>query len=303
MLVLRLISATAAIGVLAFGGLDGTRGVAGAAQGRTVPVPGPGPVVTGQRCAPGDGGAAKDRPERSARPGASSSLVPAGAVEVLLCRYSGLTEPAPLNSPPPEFTLSAERLIASGATVSRLASELDAIAPTPPGAAYSCPAGFGAFVVARFRYPAGADDPVTVDLSDCNDVTNGLVHRLALGAPVIRQLATLVPAPKPATLRGHVQLCGGAAPGGCHVSSFTSCGRDAASCVTTDRVAIYAAGGRRVAVAALRRARFSLKLLPGRYTVKLLGDGPRVRGRVIELARVRAPAGRTTTIVFGISEP
>ena len=107
----------------------------------------------------------------SARPGAGRSLVPPGARALLLCRYSGL------NAPGGAFRLEVHDLVTDQATVARLTRELDALAPAT--GVYHCPSDSGADVVARFLYTTGPQDPVTVDLTGCNVVTNGHVHREA----------------------------------------------------------------------------------------------------------------------------
>ena len=45
--------------------------------------------------------------------------------------------------------------------------------------------------MAFFAYPSRRGDVVTVDLSGCNTITNGHVHRLGRNAPVIGQLTGL----------------------------------------------------------------------------------------------------------------
>jgi len=107
----------------------------------------------------------------SARPGATRALVPPGARTVLVCRYSGL------GAPGAAFRLAGHDLVSDEATVGRLSRELDALTPTT--GVYHCPADSGADVVARFVYPTGPQDPVTVDLTGCNGVTNGHVRREA----------------------------------------------------------------------------------------------------------------------------
>ena len=123
----------------------------------------------------------------SARPGAARRLVPPGARAVLLCRYSGL------DSPGTAFRLTVQRLVDNEVTAARLTRELDAL--TPATGVYHCPADSAANVVARFLYATGAQDPVTVDLTGCNGVTNGHVHReagvSAAGRSIVGALARL----------------------------------------------------------------------------------------------------------------
>lgn len=103
----------------------------------------------------------------SARPGAAHELVPPGARAVLLCRYTGL------NAPSGDFRLTVHVRVGDRATVTRLARELDALAPTRD--VYHCPLDTVVDIVARFTYARGPQDPVTIDLTGCNPVTNG--HR------------------------------------------------------------------------------------------------------------------------------
>jgi hypothetical protein len=84
-------------------------------------------------------------------------------------------------------------MIRSQPTTTSLAGELNAL-PERHGV-FACPADIGPRLIAVFRYPAGADNPVTIDLSGCNPVSNGRVNRPAMGRPVIGRIARLVPSP------------------------------------------------------------------------------------------------------------
>jgi hypothetical protein len=121
----------------------------------------------------------------ASRPGTATVLVPSGADALLLCRYSGL------NGPGRAGRLTRRRLVTTAPIVERLARELDAIAPTPPDAVFSCPADDGSEILAEFEYRAGAADPVTVDLTGCTTAINGHVIRRA-SAAIIKQLDLLV---------------------------------------------------------------------------------------------------------------
>jgi hypothetical protein len=248
----------------------------------------------GVSCPSGDRGAIS-----STRSGADSALVPAGAEQVLLCRYTGLREPGR----PAAFSLVGHALVADAATVTSLASQLNALPPT--SGTYSCPSDDAGAIVAYFRYGAGPDDPVKVGTAGCEAISNGHVSRLALGAPVVAEIERLVPAapaPRPATIAGYIQLCGGPAPGRCFVSTIGTCGAHG-GCSTTDRVVILDAAGHRVARARLHHARFHVSVPPGRYTVKLLADGGGVHGQVVQVRHVRAHAGRTATVRFFFAVP
>lgn len=126
----------------------------------------------------------------SITPGASAALVPPGARNVLLCRYSGVS---PL--PSAASRLLVGRLISDSHLVRRLSTRFDALPPFPSGS-FFCPADFGTEIIAIFRYTPGpqSDDPVTVDPSGCASATNGHSLRAAMfppGQALIEQLRSL----------------------------------------------------------------------------------------------------------------
>jgi hypothetical protein len=286
------------IGVLTAVSAVSAAGTAASAAGTAVSAAGSG------SCPARDDGVAAGHPPVSSRPGARTKLVPAGAVSVLLCRYSGLTEPAPLSIPAPQFTLWAQRLIATPTTAAALASALNSIPPTKPGVAYSCPAGFDQYVVAYFGYGSGPPNPVTLDVNECNTVTNGLVHRVGLSGSAVRQVFSLIPAPRPGSVRIELRVCGGPAPGGCRIEAFGSCGGAPGSCISSDRAAIVAADGATVATLRLHEGRTGrLALIPARYTFRLLGDGRGVSGRVLGTQQATVRPGVASTITFMIAVP
>ncbi len=100
-------------------------------------------------------------------------------------------------------------------------------------------------------------------------------------------------ASRSALVRGDVQVCGSP----CWVSGVGYC-TSSQGCVKADRVAAIDAEERRVATVRLHHARFKLDLVPGRYTLELLGDGRREHGHVMQRKTVRAPADRTTHVHF-----
>lgn len=121
--------------------------------------------------------------------GASAMLVPPGAQQVLLCRYSGFgAYPKPVGSR--SFRLIAHYLVVTRATVGSLASELNALKAVH--GTQACPGDNGAVIIAFFRYGSHprADDPVTIHLGGCSIVSNGHLNREA-GLTLIRQLKTL----------------------------------------------------------------------------------------------------------------
>jgi hypothetical protein len=110
------------------------------------------------------------------------------------------------------------------------------------------------------------------------------------------------PARRTAAVSGYVQLCGGPAPGRCWKGEIGFC-EAPKGCVTSDRVAAVNASGRRVATQKLHHGRFELHLVPGRYTIALLGDGKRVHGQVMQRKKVWARARRATTVRFFFAVP
>ena len=105
-----------------------------------------------------------------------------------------------------------------------------------------------------------------------------------------------------ATVAGYVQYCGGPAPGRCYKGNFGVC-QPPKGCVTTHRVAAVDMRGRRVATVRLYKGRFKLRLVPGRYTLQLLGDGKKVHGRVMQAKKITARAHRTTAVHFMFAVP
>lgn len=101
------------------------------------------------------------------------------------------------------------------------------------------------------------------------------------------------PAGHTALVRGDVELC--ISP--LAVGGFGTC-TPSRGCVTADRVAAVNADRRRVATIRLHHHRFKLDLVPGRYTLELLGDGKRVHGQVFERHEIRAAAHHTIYVHF-----
>jgi len=125
----------------------------------------------------------------TARPHGHGLLVGKGADAVLLCRYRGLNAATPRG-------LERERLVTSGARIARLTASFDALPPSPPGI-HSCPLDDGSEIVATFRYPSRGDDVVTVGLSGCRIVGNGVVPARTAssgaGPRLLAELTALVP--------------------------------------------------------------------------------------------------------------
>ena len=101
---------------------------------------------------------------------------------------------------------------------------------------------------------------------------------------------------------GYVQVCGGPAPGPCLIKVLEIC-QVPKPCLTTNRVAVIDVHGRRVAQQKLRHARFNLQLRPGTYTVELLGDGNKIRGRILQRQKVTARPHHTAVVRFMFAIP
>lgn len=126
-------------------------------------------------------------PVVSRAPAARSMLVPPGASSLVICRYSGLNPPHGVH----RFRLMAAGTSTAPPTLAKFTSRLNALRPGRQGAAYSCPTDDGSALLAFFSYPSGPGVTVKVGLTGCGTITNGHVRRLALGAPVVAQLANL----------------------------------------------------------------------------------------------------------------
>jgi hypothetical protein len=120
---------------------------------------------------------------------------------------------------------------------------------------------------------------------------------LTAGAPAATQRTG-----RTAVVAGYVQLCGGPAPGRCWKGEIGFC-QPPNGCVTSDRVAVINASGGRVATRKLRHGRFTLRLVPGHFTIELLGDGKRVHGQVLQRKKIWAQAHRTTNVRFFFAVP
>ena len=105
-----------------------------------------------------------------------------------------------------------------------------------------------------------------------------------------------------AALAGLVELCRAPATGRCRIQPVRTC-QENRGCVTADRVAAIDSNGRRAGVQRLNHARFRIVLAPGHYTLELLGDGPRIRARVMQRKSVTARPQHTTAVRFIFSVP
>jgi hypothetical protein len=124
--------------------------------------------------------------------GSATALIPIGARQALLCRYSGVAA-----NRARALRLIALSLVGNKSTVDGLAAEFNALEQL--AGAHACPSDSGASIIAFFRYGSTreSDDPVTVDLKGCMSVTNGRLDRTAVWAPgpaLIRRLKALTSA-------------------------------------------------------------------------------------------------------------
>lgn len=223
------------------------------------------------------------------RAGASSSLVPSGAIALTVCRYNGLNATALA----PQFGLAAIGTTDDQTTVSNLAGELDALKPTT--GTYNCPSDDGSAVIAYFTYTTGVDDIVKVGLAGCNAITNAHITRLGLDAPVVGQLQALTRAVKLkwARFSGQVEIRRVAEPDICTITQCPIC---PTNCKAPTRVVAFNAKGDFLAQARLHDDHFSFRVAtPGRYTLKL-----EATNKVLAKVKATARRGKTTRVVFRI---
>ncbi len=122
----------------------------------------------------------------SRTPGAHGKLVPHRPTGLTLCRYRGLNP-----DPKQAGTLQRTQPVAAAQTIAWLTRHLNAL-PRFPSGPMSCPADDGSEIVAIFHYAKAPDDPVTVDLTGCQGVTNGHLRRwAATDQPLISRLESL----------------------------------------------------------------------------------------------------------------
>jgi len=104
---------------------------------------------------------------------ARNVLAPPGAISIRLCRYAGLNARARLG-------LVSARTLTGASHVTALTRELDRL-PSGPLGPVACPSDDGSQILAILSYPTGWTVPITMGLSGCNSVTNGIVRRTASG--------------------------------------------------------------------------------------------------------------------------
>jgi hypothetical protein len=233
-----------------------------------------------------------------ARRGSATTLVPEGAVGLTICDYNGMNA----TRSTPQFGLLGIGVTDKDTILKQLTRELDAIKPTPPNAAYSCPMDDGSQAILYFGYGSRSGDVVTVGTNGCNPITNTAMatisyptaaripHYLGLGRPVIGQIEALAKPVKGlswATVVGHLRLCGGPFPGRCYIENDDN----------GDRVLAQNSDGQWVASGLVHHGRFGFKIATsGTYTVEFYAGN-----KLVKKLRRRMTVGRTTRVVFLIS--
>jgi hypothetical protein len=173
----------------------GTGGVAGPAQ--TAPAPTHSKLVAGgaaalagahstsspapSSCLKQTQGTVPANPWSAAR----QKLAPDDPTAILLCRYSGLDAQSRL-------TLTRSVTVHSASTIRELVAELDRL-PQLVGPV-ACPFDDGSQIVAHLSYRDGRAVTIGIDLTGCNLVTNGDLHRAAfdsVGIQLLKQLDKL----------------------------------------------------------------------------------------------------------------
>jgi hypothetical protein len=117
-------------------------------------------------------------------PGPASIMVPASPNAARICRYNGL------NSSQPENSLAKSGMV-NPAELSGLVGGLNAAGPMP-SRVISCPMDNASNDVVIFAYPNGHTVFVTVGLTGCNLVTNGVRKAHLTSSPVLGELAAVV---------------------------------------------------------------------------------------------------------------
>lgn len=236
-------------------------------------------------CPPDD-----QRPTVSHRPGSTKLMVPAGATSMTVCSYQGMNP----NHSQAAFQLIGSGVVSDAATTNQIAQTLNAIKPYH-GDAIACPSDGGEAMLVTFHYPSGVDNPLRVGSFACENITNGHVNRLVLYAKVVTRLLHLAKpvTTKVATFRGHVQLCGGKAPGGCRNGTPTVC---RPKCHRADTVTAVTAAGLYLGQGYLRHGHFRLNVAEsGSYTLKLLAND-----HAVAKTTAKAQLGHTTPVVFKV---
>lgn len=204
-------------------------------------------------------------------------MVPAGATDLTICRYSGVNAPQGTA----QFGLSGIGVIDSHRVLTGLTRELDAIKATVPGAAYNCPADVGSAAILEFAYSSPPGVTVRADLSGCQAILNDAgLTRLGLGAPVIQQIVAL---------SAPVRMRWAAVSGLVRIA------------VPVGAVEAVNSSGFPVSEVPVERHRFRFLIAtPGRYEITLWGKGRSVNRQVARL-RTSVSVGKTTHVRFTTS--
>jgi hypothetical protein len=96
--------------------------------------------------------------------GRATTMVPGKPIALVACRYHGFNQPEPAG------------LLAKSALMdpARLANDLNAQPPLPPGLVENCPADFGERIDLLFGYADGSRLRISVHTSGCGFATNGV---------------------------------------------------------------------------------------------------------------------------------
>ena len=233
--------------------------------------------TTSSGCAASDAGFAL----RSTRAGATTSMVPAGAKTLMICRYNGMNAFGGV----PQWGLRGKGATSDPATITALARALNALKPVPRNEAFSCPSDDSSSLLAFFGYASGASNPVTIDIGGCGNVTNGHLSRMFGGAITQRMLALVKPVKlATATLEGTIA--------GCVRSQLAK--RD---CPQPDRVVVRIGSGW-IGLVQPAHGHFRLHLaIGGRVTISLYGEGQRVNA-LIATTTATVKIGHTTKVVL-----
>jgi hypothetical protein len=205
---------------------------------------------------------------------------------------------APLPSDPPTATLALTP--DRGLAGSRV--KLDASASSDPLdrtiVDYRWDLGSG-----RFTYDSGTSASITRTFSGGGRVHVRVQVTNSAGETAVANAQLLIyPRRRTAAVAGYVQRCAGRAARRCSIGIRQVC-RQHVGCVTPDRVVAVNTHGRRAADEKLRHARFYLRLVPGRYSIELLGDGKRVHGRIVQRRTITVRARQTVTVRFRFAVP
>jgi FG-GAP-like repeat len=150
----------------------------------------------------------------------------------------------------------------------------------------------------RFTYDSGTDPEITRTFSGHGPVHARVqVINSAGETAVAGSQFVIYPRSRAAVVAGSVRECAGPRLRRCSIRLGHVC-RPRVGCMTPDRVAAIDALGEEVADQKLKHARFDLRLVPGHYTIELLGDGKRVHRHVLRRRTIILRVRQTATVRF-----